>query len=153
MPKLAEAMTSSDPPPDGISEYYNRSVFNKEILPLLKELRKALGQSASLLPEEKITLSRLVLADVRGYSRRYCAALTAFHLKAPIPSGSQAEVRTALLGLLLPGSAFIEHLRAVAGWALGPVSEAAGGVSGAVPSARAARAAEQGGRVPRPRAV
>ena len=112
-PKFGEILSGSALPASGISDYYNRQVFTKEIRPLVQELSKALSQSSVLSADEKLTLSRIVRGELRDYARRYCAALTQFHLRYELPSASTPALHAALVGLLLPGSAFIQHLRTV----------------------------------------
>lgn len=117
LPQVARLYTSDTPPPAGISEIYNRALLSKEILPLVQELRKALSDSASLSPDEKLGVARLVQDEIRTYARRYCIALRnaydAFD-GFPSPSRSLTELRTALLTWPGADSPFIEHLRTIA---------------------------------------
>ncbi len=113
-PRLASLMTADETPPSGLSDLYNRVVLFREVVPLVQELRKALATNESLSADEKIWLSRMVQAEVRGYASRYCAALTAFHLSFELPSGSLTALQDALIEMVKPGSAFAEHLRLVA---------------------------------------
>lgn len=113
-PRLASLLTSEEAPPSGLSDLYNRVVLFREVVPLVQELRKALATNESLSADEKIWLSRMVQAEVRGYAGRYCAALTAFHLSFALPSGSLQALQDALIEMVKPGSAFAEHLRLVA---------------------------------------
>lgn len=114
-PKIVSLYMSDSPPAPIISEIYNRNLLQKEILPLLHELRQALAGSVALSPEEKLALSRLVQAEVRTYARNYCTALqAAYDAYDGFPaSASLPELRTALLGLAAPGSSFVEHLRTI----------------------------------------
>lgn len=113
-PKLAALMTSDDVPDAGLDELYSRAVFEREALPLIQELKKALARSKTLAPEEKLRLSRLVQLEVRGYARRYCAELRRFYLSYRFHAGSSQSLHTELLELVKPGSPFLSHLRTVA---------------------------------------
>src|SRR5262249_12322095 len=74
-PKLAALMNSDDPPEGDMDALYSRALFEREVKPLVQELKKALATSKHLTPDEKLRLSQLVQVEVAGYARSYCAAL------------------------------------------------------------------------------
>lgn len=113
-PKLAALMNGDDVPSDGLGELYNRPVFEKEVLPLIQELKRALATSRSLTPDEKLRLSRLVLDEVGGYAHRYCAELRRYYLSYRFHARSNESLHSELLNLVNPGSPFLAHLRSVA---------------------------------------
>lgn len=115
-PRLASLHTSDRAPSERIDDQYNRALFDNEVLPLLRELKRALAESKVLVPDEKLRLSKLVRGEIESYARRYCQALEHFHLSFHFHAGdgSVAELHTALLDLTRPGSRFVSHLFAVA---------------------------------------
>lgn len=115
-PRLASLVVSDQAPDERIDEEYNRALFDREVLPLLRELKRALAESKVLSADEKLKLSRLVRGEIGAYAQRYCAALVRFHLSFHFHggSGSAADLHTALLNLTRPGSRFVSHLFAVA---------------------------------------
>ena len=113
-PKLAALMNSNDTPDSNLSDVYNRVVLEKEVLPLIQELKRALAGSKSLTPEEKIRLSRLVQDEVGIFSRAYCGTLRRFYLSYHFGSHSGNALHTELLNLMNPGSRFLSHLRTFA---------------------------------------
>lgn len=113
-PKLAALMNGDDVPSNGLGELYNRPVFEKEVLPLIQELKRALATSRSLTPDEKLRLSRLVLDEVGGYAHRYCAELRRYYLSYRFHARSNESLHSELLNLVNPGSPFLSHLRSVA---------------------------------------
>lgn len=113
-PKLAALLTGNELPTVGLSDLYNRVVYQREVLPLVQELKKALAGHRNLTAEEKIELSRLVQSEISTYSRRYCAALLNYHLGYQISRHSAAALHSELLDLIKPGSPFVARLQAVA---------------------------------------
>jgi hypothetical protein len=113
-PKLAALLTGNELPAAGLSDIYNRVVYQREVLPLVQELKKALGGHRNLTSEEKIELSRLVQNELAGYSRKYCLALLNYHLGYQINRHSAAALHSELLELIKPGSPFISRLHVVA---------------------------------------
>lgn len=113
-PKLAALLTGNELPAVGLSEIYNRVVYQREVLPLVSELKKALGTNRNLTAEEKIALSRRVQAELSGYSRRYCLALLSYHLGYRLNRSSPAALHSELIDLVKPGSPFIARLQVVA---------------------------------------
>lgn len=113
-PKLAALLTGNELPAAGLSDIYNRVVYQREVLPLVQELKKALSSHRNLTAEEKIELSRLVQSELAGYSRRYCLALLNYHLGYQISRHSAAALHTELLELIKPGSPFVSRLHVVA---------------------------------------
>ena len=51
-PRLASLHTSDRAPSDRIDDQYNRALFDNEVLPLLRELKRALAESKVLVPDE-----------------------------------------------------------------------------------------------------
>lgn len=115
-PRLAQLATSAQAPSERLDEQYNRALFDNEVLPLLRELKRALAESKVLAPDEKLRLSRLVRNEITSYAHRYCAVLEQFHLSFHFHAGdgSVGDLHTALLGMTKPGSRFVSHLFAVA---------------------------------------
>jgi hypothetical protein len=115
-PRLAVLAVSDRAPSEKIDDQYNRALFDNEVLPLVRELKRALADSKVLVPDEKLRLSKLVRGEIGSYARRYCAALEQFHLSFHFHpgDGSTADLHTALLDLTRPGSRFVSHLFAVA---------------------------------------
>lgn len=113
-PKLAALLTGDELPAAGLSDIYNRVVYQREVLPLVHELKKALGGSRNLSSEEKIALSRMVQEELSTYARRYCASLLDYHLGYYIGGGSSASLHSELVDLIKPGSRFVTRLRTVA---------------------------------------
>lgn len=113
-PKLAALLTGNELPAAGLSDLYNRVVYQREVLPLVQELKRALAGHRNLTAEEKIELSRLVQSELSTYSRRYCAALLNYHLGYQISRHSAAALHSELLDLIKPGSPFVSRLQAVA---------------------------------------
>lgn len=115
-PRLASLHTSDRAPSERIDDQYNRALFDNEVLPLLRELKRALAESKVLVPDEKLRLSKLVRSEIASYARRYCEALEHFHLSFHFHAGdgSVAGLHTALLDLMRPGSRFVSHLFSVA---------------------------------------
>lgn len=111
-PRLAALATSAQAPNEDLDQEYNRALFDKEILPLVRELKKALADSKVLAPEEKLRLAHLVRKEVDGYARRYCAALLTLYLGFHFHGGA-ADLHAELLNLGRPGSRFISHLLTV----------------------------------------
>src|SRR5262249_8782677 len=112
-PRLANLLTSPQAPGERLTEEYNRTLFDREVLPLLRELRRALGDSKTLTPEEKLRLARLVRGEGHGYAQKYCAALMKFYLSCHFHRSS-GDLHSALLNVGRPGSPFVAHLFAVA---------------------------------------
>ncbi|MBL9005150.1 MAG: hypothetical protein JNJ46_12935 [Myxococcales bacterium] len=113
-PKLAALLTGNELPAAGLSDIYNRVVYQREVLPLVQELKKALSSHRNLTAEEKIELSRLVQSELSGYSRRYCLALLNYHLGYQINRHSASALHSELLDLIKPGSPFVARLHVVA---------------------------------------
>jgi len=113
-PKLAALLTGNELPAAGLSDLYNRVVYQREVLPLVQELKKALAGHRNLTAEEKIELSRLVQSELSTYSRRYCAALLNYHLGYQISRHSAAALHSELVDLIKPGSPFVSRLQTVA---------------------------------------
>lgn len=115
-PRLAVLAVSDRAPSEKVDDQYNRALFDNEVLPLVRELKRALADSKVLVPDEKLRLSKLVRGEIGSYARRYCAALEQFHLSFHFHpgDGSTADLHTALLNLTRPGSRFVAHLFAVA---------------------------------------
>lgn len=113
-PKLAALLTGNELPAVGLSDIYNRVVYQREVLPLVQELKKALGGHRNLTAEEKIELSRLVQSELAAYSRKYCLALLNYHLGYQIGRHSPAGLHSELLELIKPGSPFVSRLHVVA---------------------------------------
>lgn len=115
-PRLAKLATSEQAPGERVDEQYNRALFDGEVLPLVRELKRALSESKVLAPDEKLRLSQLVRREISSYAHRYCSALEQFHLSFHFHAGdgSIADLHTALLSLNKPGSRFISHLYTVA---------------------------------------
>lgn len=112
-PKLASLLTSDDMPSAGLSDIYNRAVYQREVLPLVRELKKALNGNRTLSAQDKISLSRTVQAELSTYARRYCAALLNYHLAYRLQGRSPAALHEELLDLIKPGSPFVSRLRTV----------------------------------------
>ncbi len=112
-PKLASLLTSDDMPAVGLSDLYNRAVYQREVLPLVRELKKALSGNRTLSPQDKIALSRTVQAELSTYARRYCKALLDYHLAYRLSGYSPAALHEELLDLVKPGSPFVARLRTV----------------------------------------
>lgn len=110
-PKLAALLTGSDVPAIGLSDVYNRVVYQREVLPLVQELKKALGNNHHLSPEEKIALSHRVQGELAAYARGYCEALLRYHLGYRVSGHSVAALHADLLDLIKPGSRFVARLR------------------------------------------
>lgn len=110
-PKLAALLTSSDAPAAGLSDVYNRVVYHREVLPLVQELKKALGGNRNLSADEKIALSRRVQNELATYARGYCEALLKYHLGYQLSGHSPAALHADLLDLIKPGSRFLMRLR------------------------------------------
>lgn len=113
-PKLAALLTGNELPAAGLSDIYNRVVYQREVLPLVVELKKALSGHRNLTAEEKIELSRLVQGELASYSRKYCLALLNYHLGYQINRHSAAGLHSELLELIKPGSPFVSRLQVVA---------------------------------------
>jgi len=115
-PRLASLATSDRAPSERVDDQYNRALFDNDVLPLVRELKRALADSKVLVPDEKLRLAKLVRGEIASYARRYCAALEQFHLSFHFHAGdgSAADLHTALLDLTRPGSRFVSHLYAVA---------------------------------------
>lgn len=112
-PKLASLLTSDDMPAVGLSDIYNRAVYQREVLPLVRELKKALSGNRTLSPQDKIALSRTVQAELSTYARRYCKSLLDYHLAYRLRGYSGRELHEELLDLVKPGSPFVTRLRTV----------------------------------------
>jgi len=112
--KLTALMSSDDPPSDGLEDLYNRAILEREVLPLIKELKKALSGSKALTPDEKLRLSGLVKTEVGEYARRYCAGLLRYYLSYRFTAQSPLGIHGELLNLIKPGSRFLTHLQVVA---------------------------------------
>lgn len=113
-PRLAALATSDQAPDEHLAPEYNRVLFDSEVLPLVRELKKALADSKALSPEEKLKLAHLVRQEIDGYAQKYCAALLKFYLSFHFSDDSSADLHTALLNLVKPGSRFVAHLNTVA---------------------------------------
>jgi len=117
-PRLANLLTKGETPNEHLGDEYNRAVFDNEVLPLIRELRKAVAESRALGPEEKIRLTQLVRTEVEGYSRKYCSGLMryylSYHFHAHDSGSPVTSLHTALLDLTKPGSRFVSHLSDVA---------------------------------------
>lgn len=113
LPSRRQPLYAAGPFDAPTGEEYNRAVFDREVLPLLNELKKAVASSRALKPEEKLKLARLVRSEVSGYARRYCAGLLKFHQSFHFPGGAP-DLHSELLNLVRPGSRFIAHLSVVA---------------------------------------
>lgn len=115
-PRIAGLISRGDVPTEQLGDEYNRAVFDHEVLPLVRELRKAVSSSKALGAEDKIRLSQLVRREIEGYAQRYCKGLERFYLSHHFHvAGHSAEsFHTALLDLIKPGSRFVAHLRTVA---------------------------------------
>lgn len=113
-PKLAALMNSNDTPDSNLSDVYNRVVLEKEVMPLIQELKRALANSKSLTPDEKVRLSRLVQEEVGIFARAYCGTLRRFYLSYRFGARSGESLHTELLNLMNPGSTFLSHLRTFA---------------------------------------
>lgn len=112
-PKLASLLTSDDMPSMGLSDIYNRAVYQREVLPLVRELKRALSGNRTLNPQDKIALSRTVQAELSTYARRYCKSLLDYHLAYRLGGYSAAALHEELLELIKPGSPFVSRLRTV----------------------------------------
>ncbi len=113
-PKLAALLTSDRAPDQNLDELYNRVVVEKEVLPLVQELKKALAASKLLSDDEKVRLARVVKSELRDYSLRYCAALRSFYLTYRFVAKPAGKLHGELLNLVNPGSPLLSHLRTVA---------------------------------------
>lgn len=117
-PRLANLLSKGETPNEHLGDEYNRAVFDNEVLPLVRELRKAVAESNALGPEEKIRLAQLVRTEIEGYARKYCGGLMHYYLSYHFhvhDSGNPVlSVHTALLDLTKPGSRFVSHLSNVA---------------------------------------
>ena len=115
-PRIASLLSRGELPPADLGEEYNRAVFDHEVLPLVRELRKAVSESRALGAEDKIRLSQLVRGEIEGYASRYCKGLLRFYLSHHFHVGGSSVdgFHTALLELVRPGSRFISHLQTVA---------------------------------------
>ena len=117
-PRLANLMTKGETPNEHLGDEYNRAVFDNEVLPLVRELRKAVAESKALGPEEKIRLTQLVRSEIEGYARKYCSGLMRYYLSYHFHAHDQGSpvtsLHTALLDLTKPGSRFVSHLSSVA---------------------------------------
>lgn len=112
-PKLASLLTSDDMPSVGLSDIYNRAVYQREVLPLVRELKKALSGNRTLSPQDKIALSRTVQTELSTYARRYCKSLLDYHLAYRLSGYSPSALHEELLDLVKPGSPFVARLRTV----------------------------------------
>lgn len=92
-------------------------MFDNEVLPLVRELRKAVAESRALGPEEKIRLTQLVRTEIEGYARKYCSGLLryylSYHFHAHDHGNPVNSLHTALLDITKPGSRFVSHLSSV----------------------------------------
>ncbi len=112
-PKLASLLTSDEMPSVGLSDIYNRAVYQREVLPLVRELKKALSGNRTLSPQDKIALSRTVQGELSTYARRYCKSLLDYHLAYRLSGYSPSALHEELLDLVKPGSPFVSRLRTV----------------------------------------
>ena len=116
-PRLANLLTKGETPNEHLGEEYNRAVFDNEVLPLVRELRKAVVESRALGPEEKIRLTQLVRTEIEGYARKYCSGLLryylSYHFHAHDHGNPVNSLHTALLDITKPGSRFVSHLSSV----------------------------------------
>ncbi len=112
-PRLASLLNSAQTAGDALTEEYNRTLFDHEVLPMLRELRRALADSKNLTAEEKLRLARLVRGQVQSYAQKYCSSLMKFYLSYHFHR-SAGDLHSALLNVVRPGSPFVAHLFAVA---------------------------------------
>ncbi|MBL8632678.1 MAG: hypothetical protein JNM40_05590 [Myxococcales bacterium] len=110
-PKLAALLTGDELPAVGLSDVYNRVVYHREVLPLVTELKKALGGHRNLSAEERISLSRAVQKELARYSQGYCAALLEYHLGYRISAVSPSQLHSELVDIIKPGSRFVARLK------------------------------------------
>ena len=107
-------LSKGETPNEHLGDEYNRAVFDNEVLPLVRELRKAVAESNALGPEEKIRLAQLVRTEIEGYARKYCGGLMRYYLSYHFhvhDSGNPVlSLHTALLDLTKPGSRFVLSL-------------------------------------------
>lgn len=115
-PRVASLVSRGELVPSDLGEEYSRVMFDTEVLPLVRELRKAVSESKALNPEDRIRLSHLVRREIESYSRRYCKGLERFYLSYHfhVNGHSVESYHTALLHIVRPGSRFISHLQTVA---------------------------------------
>ncbi|HMU39223.1 MAG TPA: hypothetical protein PKE31_09540 [Pseudomonadota bacterium] len=117
-PRIAHLLSTGELPADDLGDEYNRTVFDHEVLPLVRELRRAVAESKALGPEDKIRLTHLVRNEIEGYADKYCKGLSRYYLSYHFHirgSGHSVEdVHTALLDIVKPGSRFVAHVQTVA---------------------------------------